>query len=287
MHIKTIRGTPYVYDRGRCWGPIGSKYAVLAMAVAEAQEDEREAERIAAVLQADDDARRLKPLVDAGRDLRAYGREVDAVVDEALGMVGYHRRRRGPWRKRRAPRVGNVPAVEIANVPPSSIARMLQLEKFGDEKAARDLPAALHKAAHRTGGDVERNTINAIVRTIPGGDDPKIGEAIQARAELMRRELAPPGSPPVERLLATRVVCDWLHCQAWEQLAAAILAGNSYMPKTMESVQKHFDAAARRYTRSLVALAKVQRLDIPVAIGQVNVAQPGSQQVNQAAITDR
>lgn len=287
MHFKTIGGRVYLYEsirRGsrltsRCHGQAAPEIVPLCRAL------DAECRRERAEMEAE--ARRresavVAPLAGLGTALAAYGREVDAAVATALGSLGYHRQRRGPWRKRR----GTPMEFAFKGTPRTETGKLIHLARKGDALAREQLPTALLEAANRPGGDVQETTNLNLARMLPGARRDDVCEAILARAELMRLELAPPGSTAVEELLAARVVADWMHAQSWEQLFAGLWNSDSNRPsdRLMAMMQKHMDAAVRRYRGSLVALAKVQRLGLSVVIGQLNVAQPGSQQLNQSRV---
>lgn len=279
MHLKRIGGRSYAYEsarRGgrftsRCWGRMPD---LLVPACLEVARDCRETREADAAMERRKQARLLAPLVALRDEVIAYGAEVDAAVAEALGSLGYHRQRRGPWRKKR----GADMAKTTIQVTRTNLGQLLHLANQGDTLAAKKLPAALDAAA-KAGGDIEKETASLVLDVLPAPKEPA-----EAQVELMRRELAPPGSSPVVRLMASRVVCDWLHVQTWERyLALAWGNKHSMSAGTLRLIEKNFDQAVRRYQTSLVAFARIQRLSLPV-VAQVNIAEAGSRQINQAAV---
>lgn len=170
----------------------------------------------------------------------------------------------------------------------SEIRKLIQLARDGDELALNKLPAALDEAMYRAGGDLEEvsefNALNLLISAKKGG----CREPVEARMEYMRGELAPEGSPFEVKLLASRAVLDWLHVQCWEQISIAFWVGETPKStkanaKTLEMAQRQMNSAVARYQRSLLALARVKRLSLPVIVGQVNVAVNGPQ-LNQARL---
>lgn len=287
MHFKWIAGRVYLYESvrlgsrvtSRCYGQAAPEIVPLCRALdaecrRERAEGEAEARRRESAV--------VAPLAGLGLALAGYGREVDAAVATALGSLGYHRRGRGPWRKRR----GATMEFSFVGSSRTKTGTLIRLARKGDALAREQLPAALLEAANRGGGDVQETTFHNLARMLPGGRREDVCEAIRARAELMRLELAPPGSTAIEELMAARVVADWLHCQSWEQLWAGLWNEGSKLPsdRLTATVQRHMNAAIRRYRSSLVAMAKVQQLALPVLVNQLNVAAPGSQVLNQAKI---
>ena len=103
-----------------------------------------------------------------------------------------------------------------------------------------------------------------------------------ARMAIMRDELAPCGSSPLEVLLAERAALCWLHVQLMEYEAIAYagdLANISdsikarEMDRRAEVVDRRLAHAQSRYVQALTALAKVRKLITPVVIGQLNVSE--------------
>jgi hypothetical protein len=283
MHFKVINGRPYLYEsirRGRrvtsrSYGPMDPRLVPECLALRDAARRDEAMERAKAARR---ELARVAPLVELGREVVAYGREVEAAVSEALGLLGYHRRRRGPWRKKRRTTMGEESAIQV-KVTRTNIGQLIHLASKGDALAADKLPAALAEAAARSGGDVETETACLMLDVLPAPKEPA-----EARVELMRRELAPPGSSPVVKLMASRVVCDWLHVQCWERYMACAWGAKAPMStSTLRAIEKNFDAAVLRYQRSLVTFAKIQRLSLPV-VGQLNIAAPGATQINQATV---
>jgi hypothetical protein len=106
-------------------------------------------------------------------------------------------------------------------------------------------------------------------------------EMWERRAAAMEQELAGPHPTPLERTLCERIASCWLDAQLADLVFAArlkesmsIAAGDYY--------QRRQDRAHARYLAAVQALARVRRLLAPV-VAQVNIAQPGAQQVNLAA----
>ena len=99
-------------------------------------------------------------------------------------------------------------------------------------------------------------------------------EVVSAKMAALRAELAGPDAPPVERLLAERAVCCWLHLYHLEHTYAA---KSSMSLELATHYQKSIDRAHRRYLSALKALAEVRRLAGPTV--QVNIAR---KQVNVA-----
>ncbi len=116
-----------------------------------------------------------------------------------------------------------------------------------------------------------------------------------ARMAIMRDELAPSGSSPLEVLLAERMALCWLHVQLMEYEAAAYAGDMANisdptkareMDRRAEVVDRHLARAQSRLIQSLTALAKVRKLITPVVIGQQNVSGNAVNYSSQAPAVD-
>ena len=124
-------------------------------------------------------------------------------------------------------------------------------------------------------GNLAAQAQAALVRAIAGPND-VVAEAVGQEAAALRRELAGPDSPPLERLLVARIVACWLYLHYAE---ARYAQGLGQLTMTQgEYHQRTIERADRRYLAAIKALAQVRRLPIPSV--QVNIAEAGGQQVN-------
>jgi hypothetical protein len=103
-------------------------------------------------------------------------------------------------------------------------------------------------------------------------DGPFKFEAIVARLEQLRTELAGPAPSPVERLLAERAASCWLGVARAEHYLASAGVHD-------EHAQRSLDRANKRYLSTLATLARVRKMVTPAVIigkaGQVNVNASG------------
>ena len=110
---------------------------------------------------------------------------------------------------------------------------------------------------------------------------------------IMRDELAPPGSSPLEALLAERATLCWLHVQLMEHESVAY-AGDltnirdsikaREMDRRAEVVDRRLARAQTQYVQALTALAKIRKLEMPIVINQINVSDKA---VNVAAVVSQ
>lgn len=125
---------------------------------------------------------------------------------------------------------------------------------------------------------IRRNMTSA---THPGNE--LIAKTTHAQCEMVRADLlASCGGTAIERLLIDRIVTCWLAAYLADGTEAV---ASKYAGRDSEYHLRRQDRAHKRLLQSIEALARVQRLMRPgplVAMAQLNIAQPGSQQVNTA-----
>jgi hypothetical protein len=160
------------------------------------------------------------------------------------------------------------------NGSPSGLLELIGEADRGDAEALsrlRVVYAAIPEIANHLSGLQYNAEHEALAHYAPGGR-----EATLAECRKMRKELAGDNPSPLERLLAGRIVLDWLH---------ALEADRQYQLKPGESrsitlsdfYAKQQERAHRRLMRSTKTLAEVRKLLRPAV--QVNIA---DKQVNVA-----
>jgi hypothetical protein len=92
-------------------------------------------------------------------------------------------------------------------------------------------------------------------------------EAATRKVAALRKDLAGPDAPPLERLLADRIALCWLSVHDAEVRFAQ---ARDLTIKQAEFWQKRIDAAHRRYLSAVKALATIRKLAVPAV--QVNIA---------------
>ena len=149
----------------------------------------------------------------------------------------------------------------------------------GDESA---LPAVREYLDGLGPGYVEvlnlaRISVRTQIRRIVGEEDLFAQEVLRRKAGALREEVAGPDPPPLERLLADRVVMCWLHLQYAEQKYAEMALEDAPVVNWMQEEwhQKRISRLQSRYLAAIKGLAQVRKLLKPSM--QINVAE---QQVN-------
>jgi hypothetical protein len=99
----------------------------------------------------------------------------------------------------------------------------------------------------RRAGDLARHVEAAWVDLL-AGDDPLGREAVRRRADQLRRELASPGAPAAEALLADLAVANWLEVQHSQHAQASGASGAAARRRRSESAQRRFLAAVKALT---------------------------------------
>lgn len=289
MHTKRIGNHHYAYESRRVGGRytskclgrnlpdglIGAFAAFEAQARAElraeralakkraATEAERDGKRIAAL-------RKIAEVSEAsGEELERFGRDVDAAVAAALTAMGYHRPKRGAWRRRMG-------AKPVETFKRSEVRNLILLARKGDSLAESMLAELIGERAGVEAGDLEEGSERSLIDNLPAARASAGYRAdVETRLEKLRRELAPPGSGVVVELLASRAALDYLHVAYWEQWLSALcgeIKNATSMGRIWDLFNRNLDRATARYRKSLLAVARARRLSLPVVVGQLNVA---------------
>lgn len=103
-------------------------------------------------------------------------------------------------------------ADELALEEAAQLSECLRRAQEGDESMLPVVRRLVQEAGvlERLGGDLAKSLETEAVQRI-AGKNLLLREALLWKLELLRAELAGPDPPPVERLLADRVVLCWLH----------------------------------------------------------------------------
>jgi hypothetical protein len=155
--------------------------------------------------------------------------------------------------------VDNLPTLsEEAKAKLEDLRVLSERAEDGDREARRELRAAVRASAPEVvacASDVGRRAQRMLVRTAAAGD-PLIEEALEAKLDLMRYEIAGENPTPLEVLLTERVVSCWMLVELLEVLTSAQLRRGeavkrvpvSYllqMVRWQESANRRFLAAVR------------------------------------------
>ena len=147
----------------------------------------------------------------------------------------------------------------------------------GDNSARKELRRALRESAPEVisqASDIGRRGQRVLIKTV-AANDPLTEEALVARLELMRAEVAGPDPSPLEVLLTERICSLWLLIEVLEWLVSAQLSGD--LPREQRSpmsflqhVFKWQESANRRFLCAIRELARVRKLQNNVPGVQVN-----------------
>src|SRR5215210_1969546 len=148
--------------------------------------------------------------------------------------------------------------------------------KDGDKEAKRELRKALRESSPEIvarASDFARRGQWVLAETIAGGEL-LMEEALVARLDLMRAEVAGENPTPLEVLLTERVVSSWLIVEILEALMNAQLKRGEDVPRAPTSYLKFIigwvDSAHRRHLSSIRELARVRKLQSNVPGIQYN-----------------
>ena len=139
--------------------------------------------------------------------------------------------------------------------------------EHGDKSARKELRKALRESAPKVvsrASDIGRRGQGALIKTV-AANDPLTEEALVARLDLMRAEVAGPNPSPLEVLLAERICSLWLLIEALEMLVSVQLLAD--LPREQRSpmsflqhVFKWQESANRRFLSAIRELARVRKL---------------------------
>ena len=137
----------------------------------------------------------------------------------------------------------------------------------GDESARKELRRAVRESAPEVisrASDIGRRGQWVLIKTV-AANDPLTEEALMARLDLLRTEVAGPDPSPLEVLLAERICALWLLIEALEMLVNVQLLAD--LPREQRSpvsflrhVFKWQESANRRFLSAICELARVRKL---------------------------
>lgn len=138
----------------------------------------------------------------------------------------------------------------------------------GDKEARRKLRLMVRASSAEVIGrasDVGRRAGRVLARSAAGGD-PLGEEALCAKLDLMRAEIAGEDPTPLEVLLTERVVCLWMFTTLLEILLAgqyrrdAVDGLKQLSPPYLIQQSRILESATRRYFAAIRELARVRKL---------------------------
>jgi hypothetical protein len=112
---------------------------------------------------------------------------------------------------------------------------------------------------------IARRADGMLIRTI-SADEALMEEALSARVDQMRAEVAGPNPTPLEEMLAQRVVSGWLLVEVLEALVSAQFSrrlpdgAQRSSPAYLLQQSKILESATRRHMQAINTLARVRKL---------------------------
>jgi hypothetical protein len=159
-------------------------------------------------------------------------------------------------------------------LPKEAKERLAELKALSDraeagEKGARgELRRMVRSSSHEVIGrasDVGRRMGRVLAHTASGGD-PLVEEALLAKLDLMRAEIAGEDPTPLEVLLTERVVSLWMLTTVLEAVLATQYRrvvdepSERLSPSYVLQQSRILESATRRYLAAIRELARVRRL---------------------------
>lgn len=165
----------------------------------------------------------------------------------------------------------------------TGIEALIGRARGGDQAALGTLREMVESApdAFNAAANLAREVEHSWVAVVASGN-PLVAIVTEYGVERMRRDLAGPDATPLEALLVDRIVATWLEVQVAAQQVPSKLRQGGVDRALLDHLQNWTDRAQKRHLAAIKALAQVRRLQVPVLIGQLNVAQQQVNQVNAA-----
>ena len=176
-------------------------------------------------------------------------------------------------------------ALELSEETRGRLAELRALSEkaeAGDKGARKELRRMVRSSSEEVIGrasDVGRKAVRTLAHTAAGGD-PLTEEALYAKLDLMRAEIAGEDPTPLEVLLTERVLSLWMLTTLLETLLATQYRKNvgdgpeRLSPSYLIQQSRILESATRRYLAAIRELARVRKLQAmaPVRVNtQVNV----------------
>lgn len=218
--------------------------------------------------------------------LDAYCVASGALVSDAMTAAGYHRHKRGAWRKRRQSAPKQTIMSELAN-PTQETQKTLGtvLDKTGDlmKRAVEGDERAAREFWEELKGTPEEMTMLECAAPVAGvaseqlikslaGDTVFFKTGYERQLEKMRDDFAGENPTALELHLAERVALCVLSVARLESVFAQNMTGNV---KAWEAIGRQLDRAHRRHLEAVKALASIRKAQLPDV--QINI---GEKQVN-------
>ena len=177
---------------------------------------------------------------------------------------------------------GHTPgALELSEETRGRLAELRALSKQaegGDREARKELRRLVRASSAEViaeASDFGRRAGQTLARTASGGDL-LTEEALYAKLDLMRREIAGEDPTPLEVLLTERVVSLWMFTALLEALIATQYRRNvdddleRSSPSYILQQSRILDGATRRYLAAIRELARLRKLEAAAPPLQVN-----------------
>ena len=172
-------------------------------------------------------------------------------------------------------------ALELSEDARARIAELRALSEkveAGDKEARKELRRLVRASSPEVIGrasDIGRRAGRVLVYTAAGGD-PLTEEALYAKLDAMRMEIAGENPTPLEVLLTERVVSLWMLTALLEVLVSAQYqkrlgdGAKRISPSYIVQQSRILDSATRRYLAAIRELARVRKLQATAPPVQVN-----------------
>jgi hypothetical protein len=157
----------------------------------------------------------------------------------------------------------------------TELSNLSEKAQSGDRAAKRELRKAVHSSSGEViarASDLAKMGQRVLIKTA-ATNNPLVEEALPARLDLMREEIAGENPTPLEVLLTEQIVSLWMLLQLHEVLhSAQYKRGSEHQvsPAFLLQMVKMQESAHRRFLASVQTLARVRKLQANTPGIQVN-----------------
>lgn len=171
------------------------------------------------------------------------------------------------------------------DLSPKERERLVSNAQSGDRQAMYKVMdgAAEDEHLRNTLLNLPQHAREYLVGTVYGTNNHLMRQMLVTKASILEDQLKADGKPSaLEQMLIERVATCWLAASLADLEVEKLMQSGISLTKAAFHEQRR-ERAHARHLSAMLALAKVRRLLAPV-VAQVNIAQPGAQQLNVAAL---
>lgn len=203
---------------------------------------------------------------DVDRELTDLFRVVQRVFQQAMAAAGYHRPKRGPWRKKRmGEAIEKMKPAAPEKMPDAKFTELMRKARDGDATACAEFYKYID--AHGTSHAMVDALVDRKEGVLFSYKDRLQQEAMRRKMTEIEQSLRRPDDTAIANLLIESAVLCWVRVtQAENLLRGKLDADGGSRIEVLLFCDKMLDRAHKRYTQTLQTLAVVRRVHLPPPI---------------------